>query len=651
MTTCAGRFLSALVVLSVAAAPAGGDVGPAGPEFLVNTYTTNVQRSADLCATAGGDFVVVWRSLEGDGSNYAVRGQRFARDGAPRGTEFQVNTYTTGAQYNGGVCCTPAGDFVVAGHSPYLDGSSAAVFARRYASDGTALGTEFVVNGYTTSFQRAAHVCCEADGGFVVGWESSGQDGSDTAAIARRYASDGTPRGDEFRVNQYTTGFQANVKVGCQPDGGFAVTWRSPQDGSADGIYARRYASDGGAAGSEFRVNAYTTGEQDANDVCVLPDGGFVVAWQSYGQDGSNEALLARRFASDGAPSGDDFRVNVHTTAAQSSPHVACDGADRFVVVWESDLQDGSSTGIFGRRFDGTGTALGTEFRVNVYTTSNQVLPGIAADRDGDFVVAWSSDQDGAVLGIVAQRFADPCGDGTVGAGEQCDDGSRLDGVCCSATCQSAVAGTACNDDGVACTADACAGDGTCGHTPQLAACPVCQVCDAATGCVGRPRPDCRRPTRRGAARLELTNKPRAGRDRLRFEWLRGAATTLDEFGTPTSAGNDPTLCVYDGAGGVDRMVFQAAAVGGSGWRTRKGRFHYRSRGGLPGGITKAELRPGRAGKARIVVEGKGAALSLPTLPLTAPVTAQLETAGGCFAAGFASPKRSTGSVFRARGE
>jgi len=36
-------------------------------------------------------------------------------------------------------------------------------------------------------------------------------------------------------------------------------------------------------------------------------------------------------------------------------------------------------------------TPLGSEFRVNTYTTSSQRLPAIATGPGGDFVVAWMS--------------------------------------------------------------------------------------------------------------------------------------------------------------------------------------------------------------------------------------------------------------------
>ena len=39
--------------------------------------------------------------------------------------------------------------------------------------------------------------------------------------------------------------------------------------------------------GSEFRANTYTYSDQIYSSVTALNDGGFVVTWSSYSQDGS----------------------------------------------------------------------------------------------------------------------------------------------------------------------------------------------------------------------------------------------------------------------------------------------------------------------------------------------------------------------------
>jgi hypothetical protein len=62
--------------------------GPAGGEFLVNTLTTNDQTHPSIAMDADGNFVVVWRSLDGSGSG--IRAQRYNSAGVPQGSEFSV---------------------------------------------------------------------------------------------------------------------------------------------------------------------------------------------------------------------------------------------------------------------------------------------------------------------------------------------------------------------------------------------------------------------------------------------------------------------------------------------------------------------------------------------------------------------------------
>jgi len=53
-----------------------------------------------------------------------------------------------------------------------------------------------------------------------------------------------------------------------------------------------------------------------------------------------------------GNPLGPEFRVNTYTTSYQSWPAVASDSSGNFVVVWESNFQDGSNSGVFGQRYN-----------------------------------------------------------------------------------------------------------------------------------------------------------------------------------------------------------------------------------------------------------------------------------------------------------
>src|SRR5438093_653019 len=162
---------------------------PLGPEFPVNTYSTNYQFVGSVASDSAGNFVVAWSGGGQDGSLSGVFAQRYASTETPRGGEMRVNTFTPDYQALPAVASDSAGNFVVAWPSSNQDGSGFGVFGQRYASTGAPLGGEFRVNTYTTSYQWAPLVTSDSAGNFVVAWPSFGQDGSDFGVFAQRYAS------------------------------------------------------------------------------------------------------------------------------------------------------------------------------------------------------------------------------------------------------------------------------------------------------------------------------------------------------------------------------------------------------------------------------------------------------------------------------
>ncbi len=59
-----------------------------GSQFQVNTYTTGNQKDASVAMDSAGDFVVAWQSNGNDGSEYGVYAQRYNASGAAQGTEL-----------------------------------------------------------------------------------------------------------------------------------------------------------------------------------------------------------------------------------------------------------------------------------------------------------------------------------------------------------------------------------------------------------------------------------------------------------------------------------------------------------------------------------------------------------------------------------
>jgi hypothetical protein len=312
------RHVLPTIVAVLALAAAASAQTPAGPEFQVNTYTTGMQNRVRPAMARNGDFVAVWASSYQDGDQQGIFGQQFAASGAPRGGEFAVNTYTTGSQGAAAVAAGPRGDFVVVWVS-VEDGSGTSIRGRRFESSGGALGGAFAVNDFTTNYQQQPRVGRAPDGRFVVTWASP-SDGSAFGIAGRRFDAAGSPVGGEFVVNTYTTGDQQAPDVAVEANGGFVVVWEDrsgDRDGSLHAVFGQRFDASGNRLGSEFQVNTYTTGRQVKPSISVSPAGGFVVTWTSEPGDGSGYAMFARLFDGTGSPAGGDFVVNTATTGSQ----------------------------------------------------------------------------------------------------------------------------------------------------------------------------------------------------------------------------------------------------------------------------------------------------------------------------------------------
>ena len=500
-TSHAGAALATAALL-VAGTGRPAEAAPVGPEFQVNAFATGDQRNSpygrrNVGMDASGNFVVVWESAGQDGSGFGIIGRRYDASGAPLGGEFAVNTQTVGDQFGPSVAVGPAGDFVVAWEGA-PDGDFRGVAARRFDATGAPLGPEFQVNVTTASFQDAPDVAVDPAGNFAVVWHSP-QDAGSVGAYARLYDASGAPQTGEVQVNTYTSGFQGVATVAMNPGGGFVVAFFSEgADGSDSGIFARRFDAAGTPLADEFQVNQYTTGHQHWPHIGTDGSGRFVVTWiNNSPQDGGGPGIFARRYDAAGVALGSEFQVNTYTTGSQYQPTVGVTSAGDFAVAWQSAGQDGSGEGIFLQRFAASGAPVGGEIAVNSHTEGDQRQPMAAASASRLVTVWESAGQDGSGRGIFGQLYGF-CGNGMLEPGEFCDDGNLANGDGCESTCTPTgcgdgnVAGLEACDDGNITSGDCCSG----GCTFEAAASPCgtsggCDVgqCDGTGGCVASPRP------------------------------------------------------------------------------------------------------------------------------------------------------------------
>jgi hypothetical protein len=161
-----------------------------GGEFRVNSDTAGSQFGPSVASDTSGNFVVVWSGA--DGFQSGIFGQRYDSQGVALGGEFRVNTFTTGNQGGPSVASDAAGNSVVVWEGEGQGDSDSGIFGQRYDSGGMARGSEFRVNSFTTGSQIVSSVASDANGNFVMVWISTMQDGSDWGIFGQRFDSEET---------------------------------------------------------------------------------------------------------------------------------------------------------------------------------------------------------------------------------------------------------------------------------------------------------------------------------------------------------------------------------------------------------------------------------------------------------------------------
>jgi hypothetical protein len=380
-----------------------------GVEYAIIGSLPGDQVFPDAAVTTNGGFVV-WDDNATDGSGLGVSARKV--DGTLSGalSTFRVNVQGTNDQENPRVALLKnnGAAFVWQGGKKGFQH----IFARLLTPTNTWMtSTDLVVSTFTNHYQINPAITVLNDSNIVVVWGSLNQAASNSLqdVYGQILSPSGQKIGTNFLINQFTTYNQRTPSVAALTGGGFAVTWVSEQElavgapnqsdvdisptqfayPSVD-IYARLYSSNGVAASGEFLVDTNFTFPCANPAVAAGSDGGFTIVWDAHDTTNPNNSLdiYARPFSDTGA-GGAITVVNTYLYGDQYAPRISSIGTD-FLVVWTSLGQDGSREGVYGQFLHG-GAAVGGEFRVNTTTISQQMQPVVASDGANQFVAIWTS--------------------------------------------------------------------------------------------------------------------------------------------------------------------------------------------------------------------------------------------------------------------
>lgn len=392
-----GKLCVSMMVLLIAA-------GSGRAEFQVNSYTTHHQTHPAVAVNGAGEFVVAWRSNNLDGRGGGVYARCFSATGAPVGEEFKVNVAQADVDnWTPAVAIRSDGGFVVAWVA--VREGDCDVMARMFDRQGQAATEEFQVNESPSSTgQSMPSMAMDPTGRFVITWThwSGGCYTGRSRIMGRIYQPDGTPDTGEFLIGDHANADRSDV--GIDEAGRFVVGWIRMGDTYnrpyGEYILFRRYEADGTPAGDAVQIAGDVNSRWYGPSVAVGASGEFAITW-AMGPFPCD--IVAQHFDADGTPATEPYVVNTFLAGNQGHPRIAGDGQGEYLIVWDSQDEDGSCLGVYGQRCKQDGELIGAEFQINTFVQGRQWYADIARAGDKCVVVWISEGEDGSGYGVFGE--------------------------------------------------------------------------------------------------------------------------------------------------------------------------------------------------------------------------------------------------------
>ncbi|MEW5962140.1 MAG: VCBS domain-containing protein [Pseudomonadota bacterium] len=271
------------------------------------------------------------------------------------------------------------------------------------------------VNTGSNSGVDVPEVTALADGGHLVVWSSyyTSPDSSGYGVFAQRYDATGAEVGGNILVNTTTGSTQIRPSAAGLDGGGYVVVWEGYGAGGY-GIYGQIYEADGDPLGGETQLSPLANGSQVEATVTALLGGGFAVTWTGYGNPGGDYYdVYLRAFDGSGTPLAGETRVNQTTASYQATEGwiaktitTLADGD--IALTWMGYNSSNGTYDIFTRIFapDGTTSRTG-EILVTNSSSYYEYDSSIGSLADGGYIVTWSNPYgvDGSSWGVFAQKY------------------------------------------------------------------------------------------------------------------------------------------------------------------------------------------------------------------------------------------------------
>lgn len=363
------------------------------PEFQVNTYSKGRQQTPSVAALDSGGYIVAWHSDRQDGGRGGgVYSQQYDLYGVKDGGERLVNIRTAGTQYAPSVAALKGGGYIVTwiDRELWIDGEIVGrIF---FGTDNNPDSGEIpIVN--ISGYHSDQSVTPLTDGNILVTWTTTNL--TKTDVYGQILTAGGDKFGDVFRLNTIQAGTQQSPVAVALGLGEFVVAWQDHELGT---ILGQRFFKDGSKNGKWFKIGGSVDIFGGTMSIAPVGSDRFVVVWK---QNRILSAVRMRLFLEDGTPLTSEKVIDLESKS-QGKPFVAPTAEDGYIVTWERSKPRGlTNKDIVAQHFTSAGDAVGARIPVNVHTKSSQTSPRVASGTDGHSLIVWESQgQDGSRSGI-----------------------------------------------------------------------------------------------------------------------------------------------------------------------------------------------------------------------------------------------------------
>jgi hypothetical protein len=298
---------------------------------------------------------------------------------------------------------------------------------------------EIRVNSKGDMKQRTPAAAFSTDGGFLIAWVNE-RDG----LVARSFGPNSQARALDRvlvpNVNLPSIPGEGEVKaqrepaVAALPNGNFLVAWSEERAHLKSDIFyekrtvldkeifAQRFDRAGNAVGAKFRVNQSATDLQERPKIVVFNRQVAIVWSTNDGADAvkANEGIFLRRYDLVGNALGAETRVGAPGTFGYN-PGAVADSAGGFAVSWDGPDADGR--GAFARFYNETGAPRGAAVQLNTTTVGAQGRASLAQLADGTFLALWQGRFETPLKSRVYSQIVNRAGR-TLGVQRQVSDGA-----------------------------------------------------------------------------------------------------------------------------------------------------------------------------------------------------------------------------------